>query len=60
MKVLIARPSDNRMRGPKVLKIRTIAVSVPSSLRYAAVRASAYRLASVWAEPGPTGSTAPQ
>ena len=41
MKFGIARPSFGRMRGPYVLKIRTIEVSTPCWRWYAIVSASA-------------------
>ena len=41
MKFGIARPSCERMRGPYVLKMRTIEVSTPCAEWYAVVIASA-------------------
>jgi hypothetical protein len=46
MKVGMARPSSGRIRGPYVLKIRTMAVSSPWKRWYAIVAASEKRLAS--------------
>jgi len=46
MNVGMARPSAGRIRGPNVLKMRTIAVSIPCVLRYAMVKASPNRFAS--------------
>ena len=60
MKLGMARPSLGRIRGPKVLKIRTIPVSTPWVVRYASVIASAKRLASSYTPRGPTGLTLPQ
>ena len=55
-----ARPSLTRMRGPYVLKMRTILVSSPWNRWYAIVMASAKRLASSYTPRGPTGLTLPQ
>ena len=57
MKAGIARPSFNRMRGPNVLKIRTMRVSIPWARWYAIVIASPKRLASSYTPRGPTGLT---
>ena len=46
MKVGTARPSSHRMRGPYVLKIRTMRTGTPKVRWNAIVIASAYRLAS--------------
>ena len=46
MKFGIARPSSRRMRGPNVLKMRTMRVSSPWYRWYAMVMASAKRFAS--------------
>jgi hypothetical protein len=43
MNVGIARPSSGRIRGPYVLKIRTMAVSSPWNRWYAIVAASENR-----------------
>src|SRR5205807_10345051 len=55
-----ARPSSLRMRGPYVLKMRTIRVSTPRARRYAITYASAARLASSYTLRGPTEFTLPQ
>ncbi len=55
-----ARPSLTRMRGPYVLKIRTIFASSPWNRWYATVIASANRLASSYTPRGPMGFTLPQ
>ena len=54
------RPSPGASRGPNVLKMRTILVSMPWVRWYAIVMASAKRLASSYTERGPTGFTLPQ
>ena len=46
MKFDTTRPSRGRMRGPYVLKMRTIRVSIPWYRWYAIVMASANRFAS--------------
>ena len=46
MKFVTTRPSCSRMRGPYVLKMRTMRVSTPCERWYAIVIASANRLAS--------------
>jgi hypothetical protein len=60
MNVGIARPSSGRIRGPNVLKIRTMPVSTPWVARYAIVSASPKRFASSYTPRGPTGFTWPQ
>jgi len=48
------------MRGPNVLKIRTIEVRTPYVRRYASVNASLNRFASSYTPRGPTALTLPQ